>query len=318
MCLNYQVRGAPAIAIVASLSLAVEVQTRLPEDVSDKPSLASFVSISMERLLSARPTAFNILNASLEIESVVCELIESPEINLEQMKERLVSFLVAMLENDINHNQSIGAFGAARIKESGTKLPVRILTHCNTGSLATAGYGTALGVVRSLHQDGSLEHCYFTETRPYNQGSRLTAYELIHGNIPSTLICDSMVSWVMKNKDVSAVVVGADRIAGNGDTANKIGTYQLAIAAAYHSVPFYVAAPIASIDFSLKDGSNITIEERPAVELTSIGGHRVAAEGVNCWNPAFDITPAKLITGGIITERGVYSPEDLINAPKMD
>ena len=158
---------------------------------------------------------------------------------------------------------------------------------------------------------GRLEHVYCTETRPYNQGARLTAYELVHDKIPSTLICDSMGALLMQRQNISAVVVGADRVVANGDTANKIGTYQLAIAANYHNVPFYVAAPLTTIDFGLKSGEEITIEERPGKELLCVGGKRVAAEGIGCWNPAFDVTPAQLITGGVITERGVFEASNL-------
>ena len=158
---------------------------------------------------------------------------------------------------------------------------------------------------------GRLEHVYCTETRPYNQGARLTAYELVHDKIPSTLICDSMGALLMQRRKTSAVVVGADRVVANGDTANKIGTYQLAIAAKHHGVPFYIAAPVTTIDFVLKSGEEITIEERPSREMLCIGGKRVAAEGIGCWNPAFDVTPARLITGGIITERGVFEASNL-------
>lgn len=217
-----------------------------------------------------------------------------------------------MLEKDIGDNKSIGNFGAQEILSgvSGDSL-VRILTHCNTGSLATAGYGTALGVIRRLHELKRLEHVYCTETRPYNQGARLTAYELVHDKIPATLIVDSMVAALMKHRNISAVVVGADRVASNGDTANKIGTYQIAVLAKYHGVPFYVAAPFTSIDMKVVSGDHIVIEERPDHEMTHVGEHRIAAKGISCWNPAFDVTPASLIAG-IITEKGVFRPQELV------
>lgn len=203
------------------------------------------------------------------------------------------------------------------------------LQHCNTGSLATAGYGTALGVVRKLHEMGRLEHVYCTETRPYNQGARLTAFELVHDKIPATLIIDSMVAALLRSKvcqiawnvkvekliveyfqNIAAVVVGADRVVANGDTANKIGTYQIAVVAKYHNVPFYIAAPLTSIDLKIQSGDQIVIEERPDREMTHVGEHRIAAQGIKCWNPAFDVTPAHLITG-IITEFGVFKPDEL-------
>ncbi|RLU21791.1 hypothetical protein DMN91_006167 [Ooceraea biroi] len=203
---------------------------------------------------------------------------------------------------DVADNIAIGDLGAHDILYNVPKDSViRILTHCNTGSLATAGYGTALGVIRSLHKMGKLERVYCTETRPYNQGARLTAYELVHDKIPATLICDDMVAAALRKKQITAVVVGADRVAANGDTANKIGTYQ---------IPFYVAAPRTSIDLTMPSGDDMVIEERPVREMTHINGRRVAAKDIDCWNPAFDVTPASLITG-IITDIGVFKPEDL-------
>ena len=181
----------------------------------------------------------------------------------------------------------------------------------NTGSLATAGYGTALGVVRKLHELEKLEHCFCTETRPYNQGSRLTAYELTYEKIPSTLICDNMAACLMSRHDIGAIVVGADRVVSNGDTANKIGTYQLAILASYFNVPFYVAVPSTTVDFTMLTGDEIIIEERSHVEITHTNGVRIAADGINCWNPSFDVTPGKLITGGLITEHGVFRANEL-------
>lgn len=226
---------------------------------------------------------------------------------------RFIEAIEAMLIKDVNDNKSIGDTGAKSIlNQQSVESPVRILTHCNTGSLATAEYGTALGVVRSLHAQKKLDHVYFTETRPYNQGARLTAYELVHEKIPSTLIADSMVAALMKTKKVNAVVVGADRVAANGDTANKIGTYQIAVVARFHNVPFYVCAPLTSIDFETPSGDQITIEERPEREMTYVGDQRVACPGVSCWNPAFDVTPAKLITG-IVTEKGTFAPSELIS-----
>jgi methylthioribose-1-phosphate isomerase len=194
--------------------------------------------------------------------------------------EGILDFIEQFLERDLADNRSIGRHGAEAIRRnnaSPTKLTV--LTHCNTGSLATVGFGTALGVIRELSSNNILELAYFTETRPYNQGSRLTAYELVHDGIPHTMICDSMAGLLMRTRPIHAVVVGADRVTANGDTANKIGTYQLAILAQHHKIPFYVAAPTTSIDLTKKTGDEIVIEERPSKEMTSIKGMSIAAEG---------------------------------------
>ncbi|KAJ8667203.1 hypothetical protein QAD02_008865 [Eretmocerus hayati] len=302
-----QVRGAPAIAIVGCLSLAVEIQHEIYED---KKVLFEEVKKKLEYLVSARPTAVNIKLAADNINKYAMKLC-GDNVSPGEMKEQLILEITSMLEKDIADNKAIGDHGAAEIlKKNPNEKQVRVLTHCNTGSLATAGYGTALGVVRSLHNNGKLEQLYCTETRPYNQGARLTAYELVHDKIPSTLICDDMVASLMKSKGISAVVVGADRVVANGDTANKIGTYQIAVLAKYHKVPFYIAAPFTTIDFSIPNGSGIKIEERPENELTHVNGVRIAAEGIKCWNPAFDVTPAELIEG-IITEKGVYKPDEL-------
>ncbi|XP_969152.1 methylthioribose-1-phosphate isomerase [Tribolium castaneum] len=304
-----QVRGAPAIAIVGCLSLAVELQR---ENFETKRQLRQDIEGKLNFLVSSRPTAVNMKIAAEELIALSNKLSEDESIELETMKSRFLQTIEAMLEKDIHDNKSIGDFGAREILSgvSGDSL-VRILTHCNTGSLATAGYGTALGVIRKLHELKRLEHCYCTETRPYNQGARLTAYELVHDKIPATLIVDSMVAALMKHRNVSAVVVGADRVASNGDTANKIGTYQIAVLAKFHGVPFYVAAPFTSIDMKIVSGDHIVIEERPDHEMTHVGEHRIAAKGITCWNPAFDVTPASLIAG-IITEKGVFRPHELV------
>ena len=216
-----------------------------------------------------------------------------------------------MLSEDVASNVAIGNFGATRILELCPRETVRVLTICNTGSLATAGYGTALGVVRSLHTFGRLEHVFACETRPYNQGARLTAFEIVQDRLPGTLITDSMAAHLMATRGVDAVVVGADRVAANGDTANKVGTFQLAISAQYHGVPFFVAAPTTTLDPNTPDGSCIHIEERPEAELTTIFGQRIAPEGIKAWNPAFDVTPCHLISG-IITERGVIERRESV------
>lgn len=301
-----KVRGAPAISIVAALSLAVELHRKT---FDSKEKMNEYVSKNLNYLSTSRPTAVNLGHVVKLLIDLTELYLKDESINVDSMKEKLLHETEKLLKSDLFINKKIGEYGGREIIEK-AKVPVSILTHCNTGSLATAGYGTALGVIRWLNENLLLHHAYCTETRPYNQGARLTAYELVHDNIPSTLICDSMVASLMKAGKVSAVIVGADRVASNGDTANKVGTYQIAISAKYHNIPFYVACPRSSFDFSLSSGEEIPIEERPSKELTTINSIPIAAEGINCWNPAFDITPADLITG-IITEIGVFSPQSI-------
>lgn len=210
-----------------------------------------------------------------------------------------------LFADDVAHNRQMGQYGASCLLEPfGADAKIAVLTHCNTGSLATAGYGTALGVIRALHERNSLTEAFCTETRPYNQGSRLTALELKCDNIPSTLITDSMAGALMAQGKVNAVVVGADRIVANGDTANKIGTYALAVLAKHHGIRFYIAAPMETLDPKTPDGSGIVIEQRSATEVTHIRDVQIAPDQMPVWNPAFDVTPAALIDG-IITDRGV-------------
>lgn len=303
-----QVRGAPAIAIVGCLSLAVELKD---QNYEDKESIKKEVQDKLNYLVSSRPTAVNMKMAAEELTTLSNKLFSDLKIDVATMKSKIILEIESMLDKDVADNKSIGNYGAKEILFNAPEgSTVRILTHCNTGSLATAGYGTALGVIRSLQNEKRLEHVYCTETRPYNQGARLTAYELVFEKIPATLITDSMVAALFKHKNIAAVVVGADRVVANGDTANKIGTYQIAVVAKHHSVPFYVAAPFTSIDMTVLNGSAIKIEERPEREMTHIGNQRIAAYGISCWNPAFDVTPADLITG-IITEKGVFKPSEL-------
>uniref|UniRef100_A0A1B6M9X3 Methylthioribose-1-phosphate isomerase n=1 Tax=Graphocephala atropunctata TaxID=36148 RepID=A0A1B6M9X3_9HEMI len=305
-----QVRGAPAIAIVGCLSLAVELQRELPVE---KKRLRREIEGKLNYLVSARPTAVNMKTAAEHLISLVNQLDQNETINSDEMKAKFIEAIEEMPKKDLADNQAIGEAGAnAILALQDNDGLVRILTHCNTGSLATSSYGTALGIIRSLFAREKIEHVYCTETRPYCQGARLTAYELVFEKIPSTLICDSTVATLMRTRRISAVVVGADRVAANGDTANKIGTYQIAVVAARHSVPFYVAAPLTTIDFSIATGKQIVIEERPEREMTHINSVRIAAPGIACWNPAFDLTPAELITG-IVTEKGVFQPGELLN-----
>jgi S-methyl-5-thioribose-1-phosphate isomerase len=306
---SMKVRGAPAIAVTAALSLAVEIDD-IVKSASDLHSFARAVESRLTVLGESRPTAVNLFEAIGKIKSIISTTLSAESNSLEsarRLAEKIISQAEGMLEKDISDNKAIGSFGADLFKSAG-KATLNVLTHCNTGSLATVGYGTALGVIRALHERGQLAHAFATETRPYNQGARLTAFELVFEKIPATLVTDSMASFLMNQKKIDAVVVGADRVVANGDTANKIGTYQLAIAAAFHNVPFYVAAPLTSIDAKTKNGIEIHIEQRPESEMTHIFGQRLAAEGIGIWNPSFDVTPAKLITG-IITEHGVITKQ---------
>ncbi|XP_071458155.1 methylthioribose-1-phosphate isomerase isoform X1 [Marmota flaviventris] len=349
-----KVRGAPAIALVGCLSLAVELQAG-----AGGPGLAPLVDFVRDRLsflVTARPTAVNMARAARDLADAAAQEAEQEGATEEAVRERwlqphlspqcsltmpgsllpqglgtctcykprnpgawgfrVIRCAEDMLEKDLRDNQSIGDLGAHHILERAAPAggKVTVLTHCNTGALATAGYGTALGVIRSLHNLGRLERTFCTETRPYNQGARLTAFELVYEHIPATLITDSMAAAAMAHRGVSAVVVGADRVVANGDTANKVGTYQLAIAAKHHGIPFYVAAPSSSCDLRLQTGQEIVIEERPGQELTDVNGVRIAAPGIEVWNPAFDVTPHDLITGGIVTELGVFAPAELRTA----
>eukprot|EP00105_Crassostrea_gigas_P032004 XP_011454865.1 PREDICTED: methylthioribose-1-phosphate isomerase-like [Crassostrea gigas] len=303
-----QVRGAPAIAIVGCLSLAVELKKT---SFSSKEELSKFIEEKLNYLVTSRPTAVNMGKAAKKFIQKSESLTTNSKFTLQDMLKRIVTAIEEMLPNDISVNKTLSKYGADHILQLFNDEPVDILTHCNTGSLATAGYGTALGVIRTLHERKKLLHVYCTETRPYNQGARLTAYEHVYEKMPATLICDSMVSTLMDRRGVSAVIVGADRVVVNGDTANKIGTYQLAIAAKHHDIPFYVACPTTTFDPHLETGKDIHIEERPHEEMTHFNGVSVAAPGINCWNPAFDVTPASLITGGIVTEFGVFKPSEL-------
>ncbi|KAI4344621.1 hypothetical protein L6164_011826 [Bauhinia variegata] len=290
------VRGAPAIAIAAALSLAVEVFNL--EEFNGSPADAS-------------PNAVNLSDAATRLKEVILNAAATTS-EARSVFQAFIEAAEIMLEDDVASNKAIGSYGASFLQQHSEKPKFSVLTHCNTGSLATAGYGTALGVIRALHSAGVLERAYCTETRPFNQGSRLTAFELVHEKIPATLIADSAVAASMKAGRVDAVVVGADRVASNGDTANKIGTYSVALCAKFHTVPFYVAAPLTSVDLSLSSGQEIVIEERSPKELlNSHGGlgEQIAASGISVWNPAFDVTPANLISG-IITEKGVITKAD--------
>eukprot|EP01039_Chlorochromonas_danica_P005751 gene5751-6335_t len=302
---SMQVRGAPLIAITAALGLAVEAyKHKEGSRFSTLEAAAAFLVQSMEYLRTSRPTAVNLFLAMDELTALVQSIQKQEGKTANDLLQEVIEASEKIWEEDIATNRAIGRHGAEKILQLVKRSHIRVLTICNTGSLATAGFGTALGVVRALHEMGRLEHVYACETRPYNQGARLTAYEIVQDNLPGTLITDSMASALMAVKGVDVVVVGADRVAANGDTANKIGTYQLALAAKHHHVPFFPAVPTTTLDLSLSCGAEIHVEERPAHELTSLLGQKIAPDGISVWNPSFDVTPCNLITG-VITELGV-------------
>ncbi|CAI7565454.1 unnamed protein product [Penicillium discolor] len=322
---DMKVRGAPAIAIVAMLALASELTSAVDGGKLSQSSeeVCQYITEKLAYLVTSRPTAVNLADAARKLETVVANRTKESGSTGQEVAAAFIQAAEDMMGKDLEDNKRIGHNGAEWIATHAARgnSEVAVLTHCNTGSLATSGYGTALGVVRSLASKNILRHAYCTETRPYNQGSRLTAFELVHDKIPATLITDSMAAALLADTQVgvNAIVVGADRVAANGDTANKIGTYALAVLAKYHGVKFLVAAPLTTIDMATKSGKDIVIEQRAASEVTSIKGPRagseatdqiaietvkIAAPGINVWNPAFDITPASLIDG-IITEIGV-------------
>lgn len=296
------VRGAPAIGAAAAYGMVLaagEIDGSGVEEFGNKLQEAA------ERLRQTRPTAVNLawalermLNVALKSESV-------------DTREELEMEANRIAEEDVAANRAIGRFGAELVPDRAS-----ILTHCNAGALATVGYGTALGVIRAAVEQGKKVQVFADETRPYLQGSRLTTFELMQENIPVTLITDSMAGFLMSRGQVDLVVVGADRVTRNGDVANKIGTYTLAVLAKEHGIPFYVACPISTLDLSLSSGKEIPIEERQAEEVTHIGGIRLAPEAVRVWNPAFDVTPHELVTA-IITEKGLISPPYAEKLPKL-
>jgi methylthioribose-1-phosphate isomerase len=295
-----KVRGAPAIGVTAALGVALGAQAVSATEYS---LFAQAVLKICDELSATRPTAVNLFWA-----------IERMRQKLESLKDRPISFIKqalvaesqAILEEDIALCKTMGRHGAELIQDGQT-----VLTHCNAGSLATAGYGTALGVIRAAYEQGKKIKVIADETRPVLQGARLTAWELMQDQIPVTLITDNMAGALMRQGKIHLCIVGADRIAANGDVANKIGTYSVAVLAKAHNIPFYVAAPYSTIDLNTKSGEEIPIEQRNSSEVTTIhGSHPIAPKDVGVYNPAFDVTPAELISG-IITERGVFRPDEL-------
>ena len=296
-----KVRGAPAIGVTAAMGVALGAQT-IP--ATDYDVFAKALSTICERLAATRPTAVNLFWAIERMKQKVDALRAEP---VASIKAALMKESQAILEEDIALCKAMGQHGANLIQTGQT-----VLTHCNAGALATAGYGTALGVIRAAWEQGKKIQVIADETRPVLQGARLTAWELMQDKIPVTLITDNMAGSLMRQGKIHLCVVGADRIAANGDVANKIGTYSVAVLAKAHGIPFYVAAPYSTIDLKTKTGADIPIEQRNPLEVTTIhGSHPVAPTGVAVYNPAFDVTPAELISG-IITERGVFKPHELI------
>ncbi|RFU36079.1 hypothetical protein B7463_g235, partial [Scytalidium lignicola] len=356
---SMRVRGAPAIAIVAALALAVELADQ-KDGANSKEDVVTYVNSRLDFLIGSRPTAVDLSNAIKLLKRTVqsaslASTTSDANFASAEIRNAYIEAAEKILEDDLTTNLAIGRYGAEYLRRQqapvvnpieaadelrffttsppGTQgAPDRtyrklsVLTHCNTGSLATSGHGTALGIIRSLHKMNYLDHAFCTETRPYNQGSRLTAFELVYEQIPSTLITDSMAGALFARrkdeKNISAVIVGADRVARNGDTANKIGTYSLAVLAKAHGIKFVVAAPTTSIDLETPSGDAIKIEDRASRELTQISGAMVVIEGdqhvvdtsrtarvaiahqdINVWNPSFDVTPHEYIDA-IITEKG--------------
>lgn len=295
-----KVRGAPAIGVTAAMGVALGAQSIAAReyDVFSKTFLAV-----CDQLAATRPTAVNLFWA---IERMKRKLISLHGETISNIKKSLMEESQAILDEDVALCKSIGRYGADLISSGET-----VLTHCNAGALATAGYGTALGVIRAAWEQGKKIQVIADETRPVLQGARLTAWELMQDNIPVTLITDNMAGALMRQGKIQLCVVGADRIAANGDVANKIGTYSVAVLAKAHSIPFYVAAPYSTIDLKTKSGADIPIEQRNPAEVRTIhGSYPIAPNNVPVYNPAFDVTPAEIISG-IITERGVFKPHEL-------
>lgn len=288
------VRGAPAIGISAAYGVVLSARAAAQKVGKDWCDL---VNKDLILLAEARPTAVNLHWAIEQMRNVFVEAGDDPE-------ARLLEEAIKIHNEDIAANKTMGDFGAKVIGQANA-----VITHCNAGALATGGYGTALGVIRSLYSNGNLKQVYAGETRPWLQGARLTSWELQQDDIPVTLISDTAASHLLSLGQVDWVIVGSDRIAANGDAANKIGTYQLAISAKYHGVKFMVAAPLSTIDLDTASGKDIVIEERPQSEVLNFSGMQTAPENINAYNPVFDVTPAKLIDA-IVTEKGIVMQPD--------
>src|SRR5215471_14844051 len=292
------IRGAPAIGVAAAMGIALGM--RKSKATGTQKFAAEFQNIC-DMMAATRPTAVNLFWAIDRMKRTFAAAAAAGE-SVEQIKDRFDAEAEAIHDEDVASCRAMGAFGAEVVPAD-----ARVLTHCNAGALATAGYGTALGVIRGAVEKGKRVAVFADETRPFLQGARLTAWELVRDGIDTTVITDNMSGALMRQGKVDLVVVGADRIAANGDTANKVGTYTVAVLAREHNIPFFVAAPLSTIDLKTPDGSHIPIEERSAKEVTHVKGAQLAPEGAHVWNPAFDVTPHHLIAG-IITERGIFRP----------
>ncbi|HEX5068673.1 MAG TPA: S-methyl-5-thioribose-1-phosphate isomerase [Vicinamibacterales bacterium] len=289
------IRGAPAIGVAAAMGIALGMSRSKAQGT--KQFAVEFNKLC-DLMAGTRPTAVNLFWAITRMKSAFGAAVQAGQ-SVDEVKARLVAEANAIHDEDVESCRAMGRFGATVVPDR-----ARILTHCNAGALATAGYGTALGVIRAAAELGKVTQVFADETRPFLQGARLTAWELVRDQIPTTVITESMAGPLMRDGKLDMVVVGADRIAANGDFANKIGTYTVAMMANAHKVPFYVAAPLSTIDLATPDGAAIPIEQRNAREVTHLGPTRLAPEGASVWNPAFDVTPHHLVAG-IITEKGV-------------
>jgi methylthioribose-1-phosphate isomerase len=289
------VRGAPAIGVSAAMGMAIGIDR---STATTLPALTEEVAVIAKTLAETRPTAVNLFWGIDEIRSLY-NTLAAKNTPIPEIKSAVVAKARRMYDEDIAACKQMGAHGASLLPQEGT-----VLTHCNAGALATCGYGSALGVIRAAIERGHKIDVFADETRPFLQGARLTAWELMKDNIPTTVLCDNMAAALMRQGRIQAVIVGADRIAANGDVANKIGTYGVSILAKEHGIPFYVAAPWSTLDLATAHGDLIPIEQRAATEVTHSNGRQMTPHGVAIENPAFDVTPAKYVTA-IITERGV-------------
>ena len=289
------IRGAPAIGVAAAMGIALGASR---SKATGTKQLATEFQKTCDMMATTRPTAVNLFWAIDRMKRTFAAVAHAGG-SVEEISARLVDEARRIHDEDVASCRAMGAFGAAVVPQA-----ARILTHCNAGALATAGFGTALGVIRAAAEGGKVQEVFADETRPFLQGARLTAWELVRDGIPTTVITDSMAGALMRQEEIDFIVVGADRIAANGDVANKIGTYTVAVLAREHGIPFYVAAPLSTIDLSTPDGTAIPIEERSAREVTHVGPTQIAPAGAKVRHPAFDVTPARLVTG-IITERGI-------------
>ncbi len=294
------VRGAPAIGVAAAYGIALEARAN---NLCDKDSFLKKIEVSFKELAASRPTAVNLFWALKKMRDLLERTIN--ELSVVEISEKLLLLAHKIRNEDIEINRRMGSFGAKLLPDDAT-----VLTHCNAGALATAGHGTALGVIRSAVEMGKKISVIADETRPFLQGARLTAWEMVEESIPVTLITDNMSGYLMSEGNIDAVIVGTDRVAANGDVANKIGTYMVAVLANRHKIPFYVACPISTIDLNVANGQEIPIEERNFSEVTGFREVRWAPEGVSVRNPSFDVTPAELVSG-LITEKGViFEPNE--------